>query len=74
MVMGVSTSLSDRVVAERLVNVEELRKIGIIQMFERLSWEIVLDWSEDNTSRVYLSEVCEWLASLCFRIKDGPLE
>ncbi|KAM0028658.1 hypothetical protein Hdeb2414_s0018g00516551 [Helianthus debilis subsp. tardiflorus] len=72
MVNNVSTALPDRVVCERAVNVEEFRKIGIVQMFERLSWERVLDWCEDNTSRVYLSEVCEWLASLRFRNKDGP--
>ncbi|KAJ0699744.1 hypothetical protein HanOQP8_Chr10g0359501 [Helianthus annuus] len=58
MVTGVSTSVSDRVVAERAVNVEELRAIGITQMFKRLGWERVLDWCEDNTSRIYLSEVC----------------
>ncbi|MFS7999856.1 hypothetical protein Hanom_Chr12g01171531 [Helianthus anomalus] len=58
MVTGVSTSVPDRVVAERSVNVEELRKIGIVQMFERLGWE----------------RVCEWLASLRFKNKDGPPE
>ncbi|MFS7920263.1 hypothetical protein Hanom_Chr03g00222431 [Helianthus anomalus] len=72
MVNNVSIAVPDRVVCERAVNVEEFRKIGIVQMFERLSWERVLDWCEDNTSRVYLSEVCEWLASLRFRNKDGP--
>ncbi|KAJ0716475.1 hypothetical protein HanPI659440_Chr13g0513161 [Helianthus annuus] len=71
MVNGVSTAMPDRVVCERAVNVEEFRKIGIVQMFKRLGWERVLDWCEDNTSRVYLSEVCEWLASLRFRNKDG---
>ncbi|KAF5813495.1 hypothetical protein HanXRQr2_Chr03g0099131 [Helianthus annuus] len=40
-------------------------------MFECLGWKRVLDWCEDNTSWVYLSEVCEWLASLRFRNKDG---
>ncbi|KAM0035128.1 hypothetical protein Hdeb2414_s0015g00442761 [Helianthus debilis subsp. tardiflorus] len=72
MVNGVSTAVPDRVVCERAVNVEEFRKIVIVQMFGRLCWERVLDWCEDNTSRVYLSEVCEWLASLRFRNKDGP--
>ncbi|KAJ0514132.1 hypothetical protein HanHA300_Chr10g0365911 [Helianthus annuus] len=35
MVNGVSTVVPDRVVCERAVNVEEFRKIGIVQMFER---------------------------------------
>ncbi|KAJ0480466.1 hypothetical protein HanIR_Chr13g0632001 [Helianthus annuus] len=72
MVINVTTSVPDRVVCERVVNVEEFRKIGIVQMFERQGWERVLDWCEDNTSRVYLAEVCEWLASLRFMNKDGP--
>ncbi|KAJ0568767.1 hypothetical protein HanHA300_Chr05g0158591 [Helianthus annuus] len=74
MVTGVSTSVPERIVVERAVNVEEFRVIGIIQMFERLGWERVSDWCEDNTSRIYLLEVCEWLASLRFRNKDGPPE
>ncbi|MFS7890434.1 hypothetical protein Hanom_Chr00s000073g01618961 [Helianthus anomalus] len=73
-VNGVSTAVPDRVVCERVVNVEEFRKIGIIQMFERLCWERVLDWCEDNTSRVYFSVMCEWLASLRFRKKDVPTD
>ncbi|KAJ0530430.1 hypothetical protein HanLR1_Chr10g0367241 [Helianthus annuus] len=71
MVNNVTTAVPNRVVCEKAVNVEEFRKIGIVQMFERLGWERVLDWCEDNTSRVYLAEVCEWLASLRFRNKDG---
>ncbi|MFS7937330.1 hypothetical protein Hanom_Chr05g00426341 [Helianthus anomalus] len=43
-----------------------------VQMFERLGWERVLYWCEDNTPRVYLTSVCEWLASLRFRHKEGP--
>ncbi|MFS7953726.1 hypothetical protein Hanom_Chr07g00621991 [Helianthus anomalus] len=74
MVTGVSTSVPNRVMADRQVNVEELRAIGITQMFEHLGWERVLDWCEDNTSRIYLSKVCEWLASLRFQNKDGPPE
>ncbi|MFS7985053.1 hypothetical protein Hanom_Chr11g00993841 [Helianthus anomalus] len=58
MVTGVSTSVPDRVVAERAVHVEELRAIGITQMFERLGWE----------------RVCECLATLKFQKKDGPSE
>ncbi|KAJ0765951.1 hypothetical protein HanPI659440_Chr08g0309691 [Helianthus annuus] len=72
MVNNVTTSVPDRVVCERAVNVEEFRKIGIVQMFERQGWERVLDWCEDNTSRVYLADVCEWLASLRFMNRDGP--
>ncbi|MFS7903393.1 hypothetical protein Hanom_Chr01g00023481 [Helianthus anomalus] len=72
MVTDVSTSILERVVPERMVNVEEFRTTKIIQMFERLGWEQVLDWCEDITSRVYLTAVCEWLASLRFRNKDGP--
>ncbi|KAF5757001.1 hypothetical protein HanRHA438_Chr17g0831411 [Helianthus annuus] len=72
MVMGVSTSVPDRVVAERAVNVAELRAIGITQMFQHLGWKRVFNWCEDKTYRIYLSEVCEWLASLRFRNKDGP--
>ncbi|XP_035845639.1 uncharacterized protein LOC110933891 [Helianthus annuus] len=64
MVNGVNTSVPTRVICERTVNVEEFRNIGIVQMFERLGWESVLDWCEDNTSRIYLSEVCEWLSTL----------
>ncbi|XP_035837089.1 uncharacterized protein LOC118485000 [Helianthus annuus] len=60
----VNTSVPTRVICERTVNVEEFRKIGIVQMFERLGWESVLDWCEDNTHRIYLSEVCEWLSTL----------
>ncbi|MFS7951222.1 hypothetical protein Hanom_Chr07g00592371 [Helianthus anomalus] len=61
-----------RIVSERTMNVKQFRTIGIIQMFERLGWEIVLDWCEDITPRVYLASVCEWLASLRFENKDGP--
>ncbi|XP_035832905.1 golgin subfamily A member 6-like protein 22 [Helianthus annuus] len=64
MVNGVNTLVPTRVICERVVNVEEFRNIGIVQMFERLGWESVLDWCEDNTSRIYLSEVCEWLSTL----------
>ncbi|MFS7948214.1 hypothetical protein Hanom_Chr06g00557331 [Helianthus anomalus] len=71
MVTGVTTSVQDRVVPERVVNVEEFRTIGIVQMFERLGWERVLDWCEDNTPRICLTAVCEWLASLRFINKDG---
>ncbi|KAJ0707790.1 hypothetical protein HanRHA438_Chr09g0403961 [Helianthus annuus] len=39
-------------------------------MFEHQGWERVLDCCEDNTSRVYLAEVCEWLASLKFRNRN----
>ncbi|MFS7973649.1 hypothetical protein Hanom_Chr09g00859131 [Helianthus anomalus] len=46
--------------------------IGIVQMFERLGWERVLEWYEDITSRAYLASVCEWLASLRFENEDGP--
>ncbi|KAM0026569.1 hypothetical protein Hdeb2414_s0020g00559631 [Helianthus debilis subsp. tardiflorus] len=74
MVNNVTTAVPDRVVCERVVNVEEFRKIGIVQMFESQGWERVLDWCKDNTSRVYLAGVCEWLASLRFRNKDGPLD
>ncbi|MFS7975994.1 hypothetical protein Hanom_Chr10g00887291 [Helianthus anomalus] len=72
MVNNVTTVVPDRVVCERVVNFKEFRKIGIVQMFERQGWERVLDWCKDNTSRVYLAEVCEWLASLRFMNKDGP--
>ncbi|KAJ0727778.1 hypothetical protein HanOQP8_Chr07g0241621 [Helianthus annuus] len=67
MVNNVTTAVPNRVVCERVVNVEEFRKIGIVQMFERQGWEKVLYWCEDNTSWVYFEEVCEWLASLRFR-------
>ncbi|MFS7916882.1 hypothetical protein Hanom_Chr03g00182581 [Helianthus anomalus] len=53
MVMGVTTAVPERIVPERAVNVEEFRTIGIVQMFERLGWERVLDWCEDNTPRIY---------------------
>ncbi|MFS7946032.1 hypothetical protein Hanom_Chr06g00531251 [Helianthus anomalus] len=73
MVNNVTNAVPDRVVCERVVNVEEFRKIGIVQMFKRQGWERVLDWCEDNTSRVYLVEVCEWLATLRFRNRnDSP--
>ncbi|KAJ0476002.1 hypothetical protein HanHA300_Chr13g0472141 [Helianthus annuus] len=36
MVNNVTTAVPDRVVCERAVNVEEFRKIGIVQMFECL--------------------------------------
>ncbi|MFS8022466.1 hypothetical protein Hanom_Chr16g01439771 [Helianthus anomalus] len=49
MVTNVSTSIPERVVPERSVNVEELRTIGFTQVFERLGWERVLDWCEENT-------------------------
>ncbi|KAJ0694064.1 hypothetical protein HanPI659440_Chr15g0604511 [Helianthus annuus] len=64
MVTGVSTSVPERIVCERAVNVEEFRTIGITQRFEELGWERVLDWCEDITSRVYLTTVCEWLSTL----------
>ncbi|MFS7956518.1 hypothetical protein Hanom_Chr07g00655531 [Helianthus anomalus] len=73
-VSNVSTSVPEWIVVERAVNVEEFREIGIVQMFKHLGWERVLDWCEDNTSRIYLSEVYEWLESLRFRNKDGPPE
>ncbi|KAJ0715358.1 hypothetical protein HanPI659440_Chr13g0500191 [Helianthus annuus] len=70
MVNNVATAVPDTVVCERVVNVEEFRQKGIVQMFERQGWERVLDWCEDNTSRIYLAEVCEWLASLRFRNRN----
>ncbi|KAJ0612153.1 hypothetical protein HanHA300_Chr01g0023901 [Helianthus annuus] len=72
MVSGVSTSVPERVVCERAVNVEEFRTIGITQRFEELGWERVLDWFEDITSWVYLVAVCEWLSTLRFANMDGP--
>ncbi|KAJ0521366.1 hypothetical protein HanPI659440_Chr10g0368531 [Helianthus annuus] len=72
MVNNVNTSVPERVVCERVVNVEEFRQIGIVQMFERQGWEKVLDWCEDNTSRVYLAEVCEWLSTLKLMNKNEP--
>ncbi|KAJ0684903.1 hypothetical protein HanRHA438_Chr11g0495881 [Helianthus annuus] len=72
MVTGLSTSVLERIVPERAVNVEEFRTIGIVQMFERFSWDKVLDWCEDATPRVYLTTVYEWLASLRFINRDGP--
>ncbi|KAM0043379.1 hypothetical protein Hdeb2414_s0010g00340591 [Helianthus debilis subsp. tardiflorus] len=45
MVTGVTTSVPERVVCERAVNVEEFHTIGITQRFEELGWERVLDWS-----------------------------
>ncbi|MFS8033239.1 hypothetical protein Hanom_Chr17g01567151 [Helianthus anomalus] len=72
MVKGVSTSVPNRVVCERAVNVEEFHTIGITQRFEELRWERVLDWCEDITSRVYLAAVCEWLSTLRFENSDEP--
>ncbi|KAJ0715184.1 hypothetical protein HanPI659440_Chr13g0498171 [Helianthus annuus] len=72
MVTGVSTAVPERIFPERAVNVEEFTMIGIVQMFERLGWERVLDWCEDNAPRRYLTTVCEWLSSLWFLNKDGP--
>ncbi|KAM0046409.1 hypothetical protein Hdeb2414_s0009g00315891 [Helianthus debilis subsp. tardiflorus] len=72
MVTGVSTSVPERIVCERTVNVKEFRTIGITQRFEELGWERVLDWCEDITSRAYLAAVCEWLSTLRFENSDGP--
>ncbi|MFS8003012.1 hypothetical protein Hanom_Chr13g01208871 [Helianthus anomalus] len=72
MVTGVSTSVPERIVCERAVNVEEFHTIGITQRFEELGWERVLDWCEDITSRVYLAAICEWLSTLRFENSDGP--
>ncbi|KAM0067866.1 hypothetical protein Hdeb2414_s0002g00066321 [Helianthus debilis subsp. tardiflorus] len=72
MVMGVSKPVPDRAVCERTVNVEEFRKIGIVQRFEKIGWERVLDWCDDITTRVYLGAVCEWLSTLRFEHSDGP--
>ncbi|KAJ0716586.1 hypothetical protein HanPI659440_Chr13g0514341 [Helianthus annuus] len=71
MVTGVQTSVPERVVCERAVNVEEFRTIGITQRIEELGWERVLDWCEDITSRVYLAAICEWLSTLMFENSDG---
>ena len=68
---SVTTSVPERIVPERVVNVEEFRTIGIVQKFERLGWERVLDWCEDATPRIYMEAVCEWLSSLRFVNKDG---
>ncbi|KAJ0881144.1 hypothetical protein HanRHA438_Chr10g0471141 [Helianthus annuus] len=72
MVTGVSKPVPERVVCECTLNVEEFRKIGIVQKFERIGWERVLDWCEDITTRVYLGAVCEWLSTLRFEHSDGP--
>ncbi|KAJ0716515.1 hypothetical protein HanPI659440_Chr13g0513601 [Helianthus annuus] len=72
MVNNVNTSVSEKIICERVVNVEEFKQIGIVQMFERQGWERVLNWCEDNTSRIYLAEVCEWLSTLRLMNKDGP--
>ncbi|MFS7984193.1 hypothetical protein Hanom_Chr11g00983641 [Helianthus anomalus] len=66
------TSVPERVVCERAVNVDEFRTIGITQRFEGVGWERVLDWCEDITLRVYLAVVCEWLSTLRFVNGDGP--
>ncbi|KAF5766728.1 hypothetical protein HanRHA438_Chr15g0731181 [Helianthus annuus] len=71
MVTGVQTSVPERIVSERAVNVEEFRTIGITHWFEEHGWEKVLDWCEDITSRVYLAAVCEWLSTLRFENSDG---
>ncbi|MFS7980420.1 hypothetical protein Hanom_Chr10g00939261 [Helianthus anomalus] len=62
MVNNVTTAVPDKVVCERVVNVEEFRKIGIVQMFERQGSERVLDWCEYNTSQVYLAEAYDYPA------------
>ncbi|MFS7986733.1 hypothetical protein Hanom_Chr11g01013751 [Helianthus anomalus] len=72
MVTGVSTSVPERIVCERAVNVEEYHTIGITQRFEELGWERVLDRCEDITSWVYLAVVCEWLSTLRFVNDDEP--
>ncbi|MFS7997435.1 hypothetical protein Hanom_Chr12g01141741 [Helianthus anomalus] len=69
---GVTTFVPERVVSERAVNAEDFPTIGITQKFEGLSWERVLDWCEDITSKVYLVAVCEWLRTLRFVNMDGP--
>ncbi|KAJ0480458.1 hypothetical protein HanIR_Chr13g0631921 [Helianthus annuus] len=43
MVTGISKPVPDRAVCERTVDVEEFRKIGIVQRFEKLGWEWVID-------------------------------
>ncbi|KAJ0458185.1 hypothetical protein HanIR_Chr15g0782261 [Helianthus annuus] len=72
MVTGVQTSVPERIVCERAVNVEEFHTIGITHRFEEHGWEKVLDWCEDITSRVSLAAVCEWLSTLRFENSDGP--
>ena len=70
-VTGVSKPVPERAVCERTLNVDEFRKIGIVQRFEKIEWERVLDWCEDITTRVYLGAVCEWLSTLHFEHSDG---
>ncbi|KAJ0887249.1 hypothetical protein HanRHA438_Chr09g0388631 [Helianthus annuus] len=72
MVTGISKPVPDRAVCERTVDVEEFRKIGIVQRFEKLGWERVIDWCDDITNRVYLAAVCEWLSTLRFEHSDRP--
>ncbi|MFS7918547.1 hypothetical protein Hanom_Chr03g00202451 [Helianthus anomalus] len=69
---SVNTTIPERIVPERTVNVEEFPMIGIVLMFERPGLERVLDWGENITPRVYLASVYEWLESLRFDNKDGP--
>ncbi|KAJ0599389.1 hypothetical protein HanRHA438_Chr03g0106651 [Helianthus annuus] len=72
MVTGISKPVPDRAVCERTVDIEEFRKIGIVQRFEKLGWERVIDWCDDITNRVYLAAVCEWLSTLRFEHSDRP--
>ncbi|KAJ0770313.1 hypothetical protein HanPI659440_Chr07g0255841 [Helianthus annuus] len=67
----VTNGVAEVCVYERLVNVEKFRQIGTTQKFERLGWERVLDWRADNTQRIYLTAMTEWLASLRFENQNG---
>ncbi|MFS8032316.1 hypothetical protein Hanom_Chr17g01556151 [Helianthus anomalus] len=72
MVTGLSKAVTDIVVFECAVNVEEFRTIGITQRFEKLGWERVLDRCDDITTRVYLAAVSEWLSTLRFENSEWP--
>ncbi|MFS8001933.1 hypothetical protein Hanom_Chr13g01196141 [Helianthus anomalus] len=58
-------------IVERAVNVEEFLKLNITQKLEALGWQRALNWCLENTLRIYLIVVTEWLASLKFENKSS---
>ena len=72
-VSNTQNGVDNVLVCERVVDTEEMEKIGIAQRFRKLGWERALDWCKGATNRVYLKAVTEWMATLRFRISTESL-
>ncbi|KAF5793738.1 hypothetical protein HanXRQr2_Chr08g0319841 [Helianthus annuus] len=56
-------------VAERFTMISDFKYYGLVKCFQRLGWEAVLIYNNNNKSEVYTDEIVEWMSTL--EKKDG---